>query len=198
MNVTAISGVNQSPPTDMNLNTSPIANNFNLTVVANGSFSSNEAFMADVIKGLESFGFNVSSALALNTTNLTGNLSIQQALNNFVHSLQVALNQADNIASSQNTQASTQTQVGFNNFIDDLIFLIGSSNNNALLQSNNNLNSSSLLQSNFNSFLNLLSLNTSSASVTPSLSDLLSVILINLQTDQVNQNSIGTSLNTQI
>ena len=147
--------------------------------------------MADVVKAFELFRFNVSVLLTSNSGSDFSS-SVTQALTDFVHSLQVVLNQiqANQTPPTDNGEVTnpppTDAQTGFNNFINDLFFLI-------------NNNTSSPLQSNFDFLVNLLSPNSPTVGQNPSLSDFLSMMLINLQNNEVNnQNDAGTSIATEV
>ena len=206
MNVTPISGTNNITPVDNNNNFELIINNTTANAPNNTHWLTQEAFMLDVINTFQNFGFNLIDNLGVNaTTNnadalLSTNITLSEALNNFVLSLQAALNQASttNQTGTTNTteQGANADQTGFNNFATDL-FLLSLLNNNGLTGTNN-ITSNPLLQSNFDTLLNVLLPLSPGVTTSPNLNDFFNMMLNNLQILINNQNNVGTSISTTI
>jgi hypothetical protein len=199
MNITPIDRVDEVPPIQTNIVT-PIANEISLTIPNNILFRSDEAFMVDIIRAFEQFGFNISANLALNnntTLDDSTNTTVSDVLDKFVHSLQAALNQIQTPSSSPreeneevnpnpSTQAS-ETDTGFTNFISDLLFLM-----------NTNSSTNTQLQSNFDTLVRSLLPNSSAVTGNPSLSEFLNMMITDANDDQNNQHDAGTTFATKV
>lgn len=191
MNMTPINRVDEITPITRDT-VRPVTNDINLIIPSNGNgiFRSDEAFMNDIIRAFENFGLNISANLALNNnTSLEDSThsNITQALENFVHNLQAVLNQIQTPPTephSENPPIKEELQTGFMNFIKDLNFLLSSSSNTEL-------------DSSFNSLVGALIPNSTNTE-NPKLSEFLNMMLINLNNDNNNQNSIGTSFSAVI
>jgi hypothetical protein len=204
MNVTPISGTNNVTPVQPNQDNELVINYPTPTNVPNKTqWLSQEAFMLDVINAFQNFGFNILDNLGVNNTNntnslLSNNMSLSEALNNFVYSLQAALNQASQTGAPNQEEPTGQenpNNQGFNNFATDLLLLSLLNNNNSSLINDNNINSNPLLQSNFNTLLSVLS--TLSPTVTaPTLNDFFNRMLNNLEKQINSLNNVGTSIST--
>lgn len=166
---------------------------------------SKEAFLVDVINTFQNFGFNLVDNLNANSSSSLGNsniltdeklssssLSLTNALNNFVFSLQSSLDQASQTGSSE----STTEQNGFNGFSNDLLLLSLLTNNS--LAKNSIFLSNPLLESNFKSLIDILAPRSPGVATLPNLSDFFNMMLNNLQTISNDQNNVGTSISISV
>jgi hypothetical protein len=207
MNVSPLDGVEPILPTQINYNVGIINNDYAVNGNNIVAFHYNEAFMKQVLKSLGDLGFNIG--VLSNSNSITNKaspssdnifvnipkLTIEQALYNFVHSLQNILG---TIAEPQSafpgekasaTYSSSDTQVsptpnGYDNYLSDLYTLIfnpGTINN--------------ALRFSFNDLVNILQRD---YSLRFTLTDFLKVMVSNVPNSLISPNDSGSIFSSQV
>lgn len=189
MNVSPISGVNYVTPMETDNNTPLVVEINKVMPVNNKQWFMQEAFMNDVINAFKNFGYTLLGNLAA-ANNAGSLLNVNSALNNFVLSLQSALNQADSINNPTAEEDNKET-AGYNHFAADLALL-------ASLNNSTSISGNPLLQSNYQELQSVLQPLTPAVTTTPTLSDFFNMMLNNLQKQINNQNNVGTSVSTSV